>query len=128
MSTLGERVRRVREQRKLTQQQLGEKVGVSKKAISKIERGETKSPTPHHLRKLASALGVDYNWILDGDDGPGIQEPQPAYGTIDERTAKFIELLGWLTESQKDELFRDLEKTKRSNEQLIELLRRKDAS
>ena len=47
-----------REQRGLSQRQLGDAIGVSDNAISQFERGRIK-PRLHHCMALAQALGID---------------------------------------------------------------------
>ena len=48
----------LRQKSRLTQNQLGERVGVSQVYISKIERGDVKGLTIDKLVKLADALQV----------------------------------------------------------------------
>lgn len=63
MSSLGERLRRLRKERGWNQGELGKKIGVSQNTITKIENGgQTK-----HLVQLAEVLGVDPVWLSSGD-------------------------------------------------------------
>ena len=48
----------MREARGLTQEELAERAGLSRKAISVLERGERKRPYAHTVRSLAGALGL----------------------------------------------------------------------
>ena len=57
-STFGARLRRLREAAGLTQEELAERAGLSRNAISSLERGERKRPYPHTVRSLAEALGL----------------------------------------------------------------------
>ena len=52
------RLRRLREAAGLTQEELADRAGLSRKAISVLERGERKRPYPHTVRSLADALGL----------------------------------------------------------------------
>src|SRR5918912_4278650 len=61
---LGERVRRLRTARGLTQTELAE-ARVSKEYISQIETGKTR-PTSQTLEWLAERLGVDTHYLVDG--------------------------------------------------------------
>src|SRR5919204_4043396 len=61
---LGERVRRLRNERGLTQTELAA-ARVSKEYISQIETGKTR-PTQQTLSWLAERLGVDPNYLEDG--------------------------------------------------------------
>ncbi len=54
---LGKRIKKIRKSRKITQQKLAEKVGLSDKYIGAIERGE-RSPSVKTLDKIANALGI----------------------------------------------------------------------
>jgi tetratricopeptide (TPR) repeat protein len=61
---LGQRVRRLRNERGLTQTELAA-ARVSKEYISQIETGKTR-PTQQTLEWLAEQLGVDLNYLEDG--------------------------------------------------------------
>ena len=52
-------LRRLRESRSLTQEELAERAGLTGKAIGALERGERRRPYPHTVRSLADALGLD---------------------------------------------------------------------
>jgi len=54
----GRRLRRLREARQLTQQELGEQADLSFKYLGAIERGE-ENPSLKVITKLAGALGVE---------------------------------------------------------------------
>ena len=62
--SLGQRLRRVRQERGLTLKQIEAKVGVSATHVSEIERGNT-SPTIGALERIASALGVAPSYLID---------------------------------------------------------------
>ena len=68
--TLGERLREARTDRGWSQEWLARRVGVTKKAISKIERGETKEPSARNLGKIAEHLHVSVNWLIYGGNRP----------------------------------------------------------
>jgi transcriptional regulator with XRE-family HTH domain len=61
---IGERVKNVREQRNYSQQYVASKLGVSQKAYSKIETGETKLSVDN-LLKLTEILDTSVNELLD---------------------------------------------------------------
>ena len=52
------RLRRLRLERALTQQELSRMTGIAQDSISKLERGH-RPPLPSTVRKLAQALGVE---------------------------------------------------------------------
>ena len=57
---VGQQIRSLRERRNLSQQALADASGISRNALSLIERGQT-SPTVNTLKSLAQALSVDIN-------------------------------------------------------------------
>jgi transcriptional regulator with XRE-family HTH domain len=61
----GERVRAMRKAARLTLDNLGAASGISRAALSKIERGEM-SPTYESLLKLARGLGIDLATLVSG--------------------------------------------------------------
>jgi transcriptional regulator with XRE-family HTH domain len=56
---VGSNIKRLRDTRKLTQEQLSEKSGVSRGTIANLERGESQSPDASTIASLAKALNVD---------------------------------------------------------------------
>jgi len=63
----GKRLRYLRRDRDLTQEQLAELIDLSVNAISLLERGRT-SPSFETLVKLAKALNVDVGELLKFDE------------------------------------------------------------
>lgn len=63
------RIRELRLQAELSQQSLGEAVGVSKMTISDLERGQMVL-TLDYMRRIARALGVKAADILPPEDNP----------------------------------------------------------
>ena len=61
---LGQAIRQARQQRNLTQEQLGELVGVQKAQISKIENS-TKSARLETILKVFEALGAKVNFSVE---------------------------------------------------------------
>lgn len=66
---IGLRIKRQREQHRLTQQQLANSLHISYQAISKWERGEN-APDISLLPALASIFGVSIDWLLIGQERP----------------------------------------------------------
>jgi len=58
-SVSGEKLRRVRDVRLLSQRELAEKAGLSPTTILKLEADRVAEPHPRTIRKLAQALDVD---------------------------------------------------------------------
>lgn len=74
---IGNRIREERLKRRLTQEELGKLVGVSKVAISHYERGE-EQPKMEKLVKLSEVLNLTPNYIL-GNDVNAILEEEVTY-------------------------------------------------
>ncbi|MFC3875570.1 helix-turn-helix domain-containing protein, partial [Neisseria musculi] len=67
--TIGERIRKMRKERNLTQQDLARKLkDVSHVAISQWESNTTK-PNAENLYELSTLFGCDFGWLLKGEDG-----------------------------------------------------------
>lgn len=63
---LGENILKLRKRNGLSQEQLGEKVNVTRQTISNWELGET-SPNPEQLKLLSKVLNVSIDELLDND-------------------------------------------------------------
>lgn len=61
---MGYRIKEVREEKNMTQEELSEKSGVSRGTISALENGSTRTTTTKTLLKLARALGVSLDRIF----------------------------------------------------------------
>lgn len=64
VSTIAERIKSARKQRKLTQAQLAKALGVSQGTIGNLESGIREMPCD--LLSLALALGVHASWLASG--------------------------------------------------------------
>lgn len=60
---VGDKVRRLRDEQALTQEELANKAGLTVAALSRIERNNAE-PRPTTRRKLAKALGVDPSELI----------------------------------------------------------------
>lgn len=64
--TQGERVKEVRKFRKMSMEQFGERLGVQKSAISKIEKGD-RGLTEQMLKAICREFNVNETWLRTGD-------------------------------------------------------------
>lgn len=64
---MGYRIRELRKQQMMTQEELSRKSGVSRTTISGLESGEDKETSTKTLLKLANALGATVEQIFFGD-------------------------------------------------------------
>lgn len=65
IETTGDRVKRLRERREWTQQQLADRAGVAQSTINGIEKG-VRQKMPSSLIEIADALNVDAYWLKTG--------------------------------------------------------------
>lgn len=65
--TVGERIKAVREERGLTQTELGAKIGVSGVAIMRYEKGQRQLNLSQLIR-IAAALGVNWNSLVTEEE------------------------------------------------------------
>jgi len=70
---IGTRIRAARRNRGLTQDQLAERVGVSRSAVAQWETGRTGQVTGN-LSRIAEVLDVNVEYMMSGDDKRGAAE------------------------------------------------------
>lgn len=103
--TTGEKIKELRKARGLTQEELGEKIGVQKAAINKYETGVVVNLKQTTIFSLAKALGVSPVELLDGD------EAQPSSIATDE--SYFISLFREADDRARADAIEILKKHKR---------------
>ncbi|MDY6023420.1 MAG: helix-turn-helix transcriptional regulator [Candidatus Borkfalkiaceae bacterium] len=64
---VGENIKELRKDKKMSQQALAEKIGVSQKAIDYLERG-VNEPKATYIVKLADFFGVSADFLLGRDN------------------------------------------------------------
>jgi transcriptional regulator with XRE-family HTH domain len=64
---IGEKIKKLRQEKDVSQAVLGEIVGVHEKHISRYERGISR-PSSEVLRKMAEFFGVSMNFLVGEDD------------------------------------------------------------
>jgi transcriptional regulator with XRE-family HTH domain len=70
--SLGSRIASIRGYRRLTQEELGNMVGVSKQTMSGWEHDSSR-PNADYLRSLCKALGCSADYLLELDDNPNLK-------------------------------------------------------
>ena len=68
MATFGEKIRLIREERNLTQEQLAEFLGTTKQVISRYEKNQ-RTPKITIAQEYADKLGVDLVYLIDNNLG-----------------------------------------------------------
>lgn len=63
---LGENILKLRKKTNFSQEELAEKIGVTRQTISNWELGET-SPNPEQLKLLSKTLNISIDELLDND-------------------------------------------------------------
>ena len=90
---LGKRIKELREKRGYTQQQLAEKVDVTRQTISNWELGET-SPNPDQLKLLSKALNISIDELLNNDIKQVLVEKVNNTEKLAEIIIKILKVLG----------------------------------
>ena len=73
MMSLGNKILELRKKMGLSQEQLGEKVNVTRQTISNWELGET-APNPEQLKLLSKIFQISIDELLDNDISPVLVE------------------------------------------------------
>ena len=66
--TMGERIRILRRQHRMTQEELGLKIGVGKTAIVKYEKGQVENIPRSTIEKMSILFGVSPSYLMCFDD------------------------------------------------------------
>lgn len=80
--TQGERIKEVRNTLGLTLEKFGEKLGVTKTAISRIEKGE-RGLTEQMTKSICREFSVDYIWLTTGDGEMFVESDDDFFERID---------------------------------------------
>ncbi len=97
--TLAEKIVWCRKRAGLSQEELAEKVGVSRQAVSKWELGDA-TPEVGKLVLLAKTFGVTTDWLLS-EDGPPSDTPSADHGSswvdaVPGAVGRLLRQYGWL--------------------------------
>lgn len=80
--TQGECIKDVRNSLGLTLEKFGEKLGVTKTAISRIEKGE-RSLTEQMTKSICREFSVDYMWLTTGEGEMFVESDDDFFERID---------------------------------------------
>lgn len=80
--TQGERIKDVRNSLGLTLEKFGEKLGVTKTAISRLEKGE-RSLTEQMTKSICREFSVDYMWLTTGEGEMFVETDDDFFERID---------------------------------------------
>ncbi|WP_422446022.1 helix-turn-helix domain-containing protein [Thermoanaerobacterium sp. DL9XJH110] len=78
MESIGDKIRRLREQKGLTQKQLAELIGTTEASLSRYENN-LREPKAEIISRLANALGVSADYLLgkSEEDKPWWEKDEP---------------------------------------------------
>ena len=80
--TQNERVKEVRKTLGLTLEKFGDRLGIKKAAVSKIEKGEN-SLTDANIKAICREFSVDYMWLTTGEGGMFVETDDDFFERID---------------------------------------------
>lgn len=91
---LNERIIQIRKQAGITQEQLGEKLGVSRQAVSKWESGQA-NPDVSYIMEMCRLFDVSSDWLLLGREATGAESARCAEcGAVIHNDAEFCHKCG----------------------------------
>lgn len=79
---LGNRIKSRRKELKMSQEELGNRIGFTKSSISRIEHGD-RAVSFENINKIASVLEVDQKWLLGWTDEVQFSRDQLAHHVLD---------------------------------------------
>ena len=91
--SLGNKIFELRKKTGLSQEDLGEKIGVTRQTISNWELGET-SPNPEQLKLLSKSLNVSIDDLLDNDVQNLIVEKVSNTEKLSQTIMKILKIIG----------------------------------
>lgn len=98
--SLGQRIKRLREQKGMSQETLGKRCGTTQQAINRIETGETKMPRKGLLMKLSEELETPTTELLTGLKG---------LDELDQDTVNLVRILKKLPSDEKETIAKMIE-------------------
>lgn len=99
---IGDRVKTLRNEKKMSLSELAEQAGVAKSYVSSLERNLQQNPSIQFLEKIAPVLGVSVNSLLNPDEQENIDadwvnlaKAAMDSGISKEQFKEFIEFNKW---------------------------------
>jgi transcriptional regulator with XRE-family HTH domain len=104
-SLFAERLRQIRESKKLTQAELAEAIGTHTNVIWQYENGK-RSPTLDYGFKIAKVLDVDLDYLIDNQSQNSVSHIDDAWVLTSKIRQLFLS--SDLTQEQKDQFYQDI--------------------
>lgn len=92
---LGEHILKLRKEKGFSQEQLGEKIQVTRQTVSNWELGET-SPNPEQLKKLSKVLNISIDELLENETKEALMKKVSNTEKLAGMTIKILKVLGIL--------------------------------
>jgi transcriptional regulator with XRE-family HTH domain len=94
--SVGERIRSLRVDRKLSQEALAKLLGIKQGSLTQLETGKSKAPSSKTLTKLARVFEVDPEWLMTG------KGPQQVVSALSEKESELVLSFRQLSEEGQD--------------------------
>lgn len=111
--SIGERVRAIRKEKKLSQEAFGEQLGITGSGVSNLESGR-RGMTDQMLKSICREFNVEYMFLVDGEGEMFVDGDDDALSAIDRIMTGENEfhkkLLKWVATSFSNEELQLLEK------------------
>lgn len=76
-----DRIRKIREDNKLSMEKFGDRVGITRSSVCKLESGEN-NPSEQTIRLICKEFGVNKKWLLKNEGDP--------YKELEDETAEVV--------------------------------------
>ncbi|KFM95141.1 XRE family transcriptional regulator [Bacillus clarus] len=103
---IGNIIKELRKNNKLTQEQLGNAIRISKMAVSYFEKGK-KTPSRETLEKIADYFNITTDYLLGRSDDPELTEQE--YKTVTEEGKNILKLIENLPKEERQKAWEQLE-------------------
>lgn len=115
--TIGEKIKRLRKEKGMTQEELGKELGLQKAAINKYENGTVVNLKRARINIIARVFCVTPSWLMNDDaDWPPVKSIKLqiplGYNAVDEKTAQMIK--DHIESREIEELYLSLSDTNRA--------------
>lgn len=109
MENFSERLIRLRKEKGLSQEQLGDKIGLKRSAIHKMEKGITVNPKRSTVEKLAKLFGVSGSYILCMTNNKNSIDEEVTAQTFANEVKALLNKTDGLSDQQKKHILNTLE-------------------
>lgn len=128
--TEGERIRQIRKENRMTLEQFGNILGVTKVAISNIENGK-RNVTEQMRKSICREFNVDPIWLTTGDGDKYIDQAVESIAILDKilhNESKLAKTMFKMFAQYTLEDWKDLERIVNKSAEYIKMLETKDES